>query len=316
MHLSANNEKTLVYIISLLIVGILILNFTHFIKRDVQVEASQNKTIKNYSLLENISSIPTKKENFYDIELLAKNYILLDTKSSSILSQKNSDDPVPIASTTKIMTAIIAIENYNLNEQVTISQEAASQIGSIAGLVENEKITVKNLLYCLMLKSGNDSAFALAEHMGFDNFVNKMNAKADYLGLKSTNYKDPAGLNDEGRSTARDLAIEAAYAIKYPIFREIVSTKSTQVTSIDDKYVHILDNSNRLISPEELFYHPNAFGIKTGYTPDAGHCLVSSFKIKDRYLVAVVLNTYEDTADASAKESKKIIDWALENYNF
>lgn len=250
----------------------------------------------------------------------ANSYILVDVDSFYPLSEKNSRASVPIASTTKILTAIIVLENYNLSDIVTISQNAASQIGDDVALATNEKITVENLLYILLIKSGNDSAMALAEFYrdgGKDEFMKKINEKANYLGMKDTKLLDPAGLDDNGKSTAYDLAIVASYAMRNKKFAEMVNTTEKTVSSIDGRFNHQLKTSNRLVNPDEQqLYLPYANGVKTGYTPNAGHCLVSSAVKDDHQLIGVVLNTYESTITASAEESNKLLEWGFDNFRW
>lgn len=264
-----------------------------------------------------INPLPQKVKNYKEPNnIWAKNYVLIYSNSYYPLAQKNAHQQVSIASTTKIMTAVIALENYNPNDIVTISQNAATQIGSEVMLKIGEKITVESLLYALLVQSGNDAAMALAEHYqgGLNSFVEAMNSKAIYLGLHDTNYKDPAGLDDTGKSTPYDLAIVTSYALTNPLFEKIVKTNEININSIDGKFSHKLTSSNRLIKPDELLYYPQAQGVKTGYTPTAGHCLVSSAQINGKRLVGVILNTNESSNDASAKESKKLLDWGFSNY--
>lgn len=266
-----------------------------------------------------IAKLPKRKEKSRDPQIWAKNYILMDVTNSYPLMEKDSHTLVPIASTTKIMTALIVLDNYKMDEVVTISQNAATQIGSEINLRMNEKLTVKSLLYALLIKSGNDAAMAFAEHMnpgGVEEFVRKMNKKAEYLGLKDTLFKDPAGLDDTSKSTAFDLAILASYAMRNKDFRSIVKTPEYTITSLDGKLSHELKTSNRLIKSDEPFFLSYATGIKTGFTPEAGHCLIASAEKDSINLVSVILHTNEDTIEASAKESKKLLQWGYDNYNF
>lgn len=318
-------DKILLSIIFVLVLAIGYINFTQssfFSKKNIDTNVEKQGKVKaaqidntNYSFQDRIETIPQKKDSYYEPEnIWANSYLLLDTGSSHVLTKYNENEIVPIASTTKLMTAIIVLENYNLDEVVTISEDAAYQIPSVMGLMPEEKITVHDLLYGLLMKSGNDAAYALAEHMEFDNFIEKMNEKAKYLGLENTHFKDPAGLNDEGRSTARDLSFLASYALKFDTIKEIIRTTEKEVYSINRAYAHQLENSNRLIHYDEpLFYEPS-IGGKTGYTPDAGHCLVSAATKDDHTLISVILKTIEDTNDASAKESKKLLEWGFENF--
>lgn len=247
----------------------------------------------------------------------AKYYQLTDLDTNTLILKNNNKVKVPIASTTKIMTAVVALENYKLNDIITISSEAANQAGSDAFLRVGEKITVKELLYCLLVKSANDSAYALAEHLNsspssasVDAFVQQMNFKAKKLGMNDTFYKDPAGLDVTGYSTASDLYLVTKYAFSNSIFKQIVATKQYVAKSADGQIYHQLDNSNRLVNGYD---YVGAIGVKTGYMPEAGHCLVSAVKRDGHTLIGVVLNTYADTATASADESKKLQDWGWTN---
>lgn len=283
--------------------------------KSAQVDLTSN--IPNFDT-NSIFLLPKKIEKFHSTNILARNYILLDVDTNYPLVQKDAHAQVPIASTTKITTAIVILENYNLNDVITISSNAASQIGSETMLKKGEKMTVESLLFALLVQSGNDAAMALAEHYptGLNGFVEAMNAKVQYLGLKDTKFKDPAGLDDEGKSSAYDLAIVASYALKNPIFSKTVKTSQITIYSIDGKISHQLNSSNRLIKSDEPLYHPLALGIKTGFTPLAGHCLVSAAEKNGKILVGVILNTHETTNDASAKETKKLLEWGFDNYRF
>ncbi len=242
----------------------------------------------------------------------AKAYIALEPGSNYPLIEKNADMHVPIASTTKIMTSLVAMDSYDLDRVITIPREAAGIEGSEVQLLTNETMTVKNLLYALLIQSANDGAMTLALADGDkDAFIAKMNAKAELLGLTNTHYRDPAGLNDEGYSSARDLAILTQYALKNELFRTIVQTAKYTVWSSDNRYKHDLTNSNRLVVPQEALYLPTAIGVKTGTTDAAGHCLVAAAKLANNdYVVSVVLNTTEYSNSASAKESRKLLTWA------
>jgi D-alanyl-D-alanine carboxypeptidase (penicillin-binding protein 5/6) len=258
---------------------------------------------------------PTVQRNAPKPDVSAYHYILADMDSGADLASKDIYTQVPIASTTKIMTAIVVLKNYNLNDVVTVTSEAANQIGSDAHLRVGERITVLNLLYCLLIPSGNDAAYALAEHMSQDNstpsdFIKKMNETAKELGMKDTDYKDPAGLDVNGYSSAYDLFLATKSALKFPEFKEIVGTQEYTATNTDKTVFHALKNSNRLVGE---YQYPGAIGVKTGYVPEAGHCLVSAAKRDGHTLIGVVLHTYADTATASADESRKLLDWGFSN---
>ena len=337
-----NNNKYYFLIIAILVIAIVFVQFKIFNSSDAKEnnEIAQNNennadnsgkvlgandenkqidlSLPDIKTME-IQKIPVKKDTYYEPNIQSKAYLLYDDRTHTILTEKNSDIPVPIASTTKIMTAIIALENYNLDDLVEISPNAASQIGSEIYLRKGDKYTVNDLLYALLVQSGNDAAMALAEHMNPDNwhdFINKMNEKAEYLGMLKTEYKDPAGLDDSGHSTARDLAIISSYALKNKIFKEIIKTENYSFQSRINNILHEVKTSNRLIKQDEPLYYPYALGIKTGFTYDAGHCLVSASDKNGVLLIGIILNTFQNTNDASAKESKKLLEWGYDNYNF
>ena len=221
--------------------------------------------------------------------LSAEKAILLDAASGRILYERRADEKSLIASTTKIMTALVVCQQCNVLDRVKIPKEAVGIEGSSMYLQEGEVLTVQELLYGLMLCSGNDAAVALAIYCGgtVEGFAQLMNDKARFLGLKNTNFVNPHGLDHpEHYSTARDLAVLAAYAMEDPVFAKTVSTKSVK---IGDRY---LTNHNRLLWRVE-----GSDGVKTGFTKAAGRILVSSAKRNGRRLVAVTINDGNDWAD-------------------
>ncbi|HEX9061872.1 MAG TPA: D-alanyl-D-alanine carboxypeptidase family protein [Clostridia bacterium] len=230
--------------------------------------------------------------------------ILMDMNSGRVMYDKNARSRRPMASTTKIMTAILAIEKGNLNDVVTVSRRAASVGGSTIDLKAGQKISLRELLYGLMLNSGNDAAIAIAEHIGgsVDGFSQMMNQKASEIGAYDSNFKSPHGLDVEGHySTAYDLALMARYALNNPVFSKIVSTK---VTSISTRG---LANTNEMLS-----IYPGADGVKTGYTGQAGRCLVTSVTRNNWKLISVVLNCA--SREARAGSSKAILDYGYNNF--
>lgn len=262
------------------------------------------------SLSKPVLSLPKqapKKPNIY-----ARSYIVLDSTSKYPLAAKNADTSVSIASTTKIMTALVALETLKLDQVITITPEASSIPGSQMHFVKGEKHTVKNLLYALMVNSANDAAIALSQADGTtEEFISLMNKKAQTLGLTKTHYADPAGLEAGSTSSPRDLAILMDLALQNSVFRTLVGTPTHSILSADGKYRYELRNSNRLIHPDEPLYLPSTIGGKTGFTYEAGHCLISAYEKPDgTRLIAVILHTNEDTKEASARESRKLLTWA------
>ena len=264
---------------------------------------------------------PPKLSNFtkQPSNIYAKYYLLMDPESDVVFSSNDENTKTAIASTTKIMTATIVLENYKLDDIVTISREAAVQVGQDPTTKTGEKITVENLLDVLLVISSNRAAYALAEHInlpgetGTDKFVRMMNEKAKSLGMYNTDYHDPAGLDTTGYSTAHDLAIITEYAMQKPLFARIVGTAQNSVTDITGKIVHELKNSNRLVSD---WNYPGALGVKTGYMPEASHSLVAAAKRDNHTLYAIILYTTYDTPEASATEARKLLDWGWANIDW
>lgn len=225
------------------------------------------------------------------IQNSARAALLLDATEGRVLFSQNQDQRLPMASTTKIMTAIIAIENMPVDYVVTVPKEAVNIEGSSIYLYENEQITCLDLLYGLMLESGNDAAAAIAIAVGgtMDRFVMLMNEKAKELGLKNTHFANPHGLPDEDHYTsAMDLARLTDYALQNELFAEIVATKRYTACGGSRYYV----NHNRL-----LFSYDGMIGVKTGYTMASGRCLVTAARRNGRTLIAVTLNDYYGSAD-------------------
>ena len=221
--------------------------------------------------------------------LSAQKAYVLDAVSGRVLFEKNPDRQSLIASTTKIMTALVVCEKCNVLDRMRIPKEAVGIEGSSMYLQEGEVLTIQELLYGLMLRSGNDAAVALAIYCGgtVEGFAELMNDKARILGLKNTHFVNPNGLDAPGHySTARDLAVLAAYAMENPVFRQTVSTKTIKV---GERY---LTNHNKLLWRVE-----GADGVKTGYTKAAGRILVSSATRDDRRIIAVTIEDGDDWND-------------------
>ncbi len=245
--------------------------------------------------------------NGYMPENPAESAVIIDADSKSVLYSKNSDSPRGMASTTKIMTALVAIENCNPNDEFTVPKEAVGIEGSSVYLKEGEVLSVRELLYCLMLESGNDSAAALAICVGGSEkkFVEMMNDRASELGLENTSFTNPHGLSDpEHKTTAYELAVITAEAMKYPLFREITATKTLRVRYDGKENARPLVNHNKL-----LFNYQGAIGIKTGYTKADGRCLVSSASRDGLTLIAVTLSDPHPTST-----HRMLLDASFEQY--
>ncbi|PTX50856.1 D-alanyl-D-alanine carboxypeptidase [Melghirimyces profundicolus] len=230
------------------------------------------------------------------LDLSAKSAAAIDVRSGRILYEKEARKRMRIASITKIMTAIVAIENGDLDEKVKVGPRAEGVEGSSIYLKQGEEIPLEHLLYGLMLRSGNDAAVAIAEHIGgsVEGFVYKMNEKAQYLGMEHSHFENPHGLDSPGHySTAIDMARLAAYALKNPEFRKIVGTQVKTVPWTGEKWHRKWYNKNKL-----LRLYPGADGVKTGYTKLSKRTLVSSATRDGRQVAAVTLNAPDDWNDS------------------
>lgn len=234
--------------------------------------------------------------------------VVIDRKTKQILYGKNESSKRAMASTTKIVTAMVVIQNTNLSNTVTISKKAAGTGGSRLKLKAGDKVSVRDLLYGLLLRSGNDAAVALAEYVGGDieGFVSLMNETADMLGLSHTHFVTPHGLDSaEHYTTAYELALLADYALQNEVFANIVATKSTVITINGQK--RAISNTNELLGNLAGVY-----GVKTGFTNGAGRCLVTSIKRGNLDVICVVLGA--DTKKDRTRDSVKLIEYTFKNY--
>lgn len=220
----------------------------------------------------------------------ARSAIVVERETGRIFYEKNADEQLPIASTTKIVTAITVIENYgDLEDEVTVPDEAVGVEGSSIYLAKGEKLRVIDLLYGLMLQSGNDCAVALAclTSGSVEDFAHLMNTVADGAGAMNSHFANPHGLhNDDHYSTARDMAAISAYAMRNETFRKIVGTENYYDCPFADRdYNRVIHNKNKMLTMLE-----GGNGIKTGYTKAAGRCLVSSAERDGKEVVCVVLS--------------------------
>ncbi|GAA4870535.1 D-alanyl-D-alanine carboxypeptidase DacB [Paenibacillus vulneris] len=232
---------------------------------------------------------------------------LIDVTSGRILYSQQGDKQMRIASLTKIMTAIVAIENSKLSDMVKVSRNAAGKEGSSIYLKVGEEMSLNHLLYGMMLRSGNDAATAIAEHVGgtVEGFAYMMNEEAKLLGMTRSSFKNPSGLDAEGHySTANDMAKLAAHALQNPVFQEIVKTKVKKVPNPNEAWDYTWLNKNKMLSLYE-----GADGVKTGYTKTAKRCLVSSATRNGQQLAVVTLNDGNDWADHA-----KLLDYGFKNY--
>lgn len=250
----------------------------------------------------------TSTETIKEPDVNSRACVVIDRKTNRVLFGKNENTKKKMASTTKIMTATIIIEKCNLTDTIEISKKAAGTGGSRLGLKTGDKITVLDLLYGLMLRSGNDAAVALAEYAGGDinGFAELMNAKALELGLTNTHFETPHGLDStEHYTTAYELALLSNYALNNPTFAKIVGTKNYTITINGSPKA--LSNTNELLGNMEGVY-----GIKTGFTNGANRCLVTACKRNNMDIICVVLGA--DTKKFRTIDSIKLINYIFNNF--
>lgn len=239
-------------------------------------------------------------------EVMAKAALLMDATTGKVLYAKNPHERRAQASTTKIMTALVTLEKGRLTDIVTAGPNVKTVEPVVIGLEPGDQLTVEQVLYGMLLVSGNDAAVALAEHIGgsIPEFAEMMNAKAAELGLKDTHFVNPHGLDEDGHySSAYDLAILAKAALENPVFERIVATKEYR---IEGPVRWVFKNSNRLLTDMST-----ADGVKTGYTDAAGRCLVSSATQNGRRVIAVVLFD-----DAMYEDSAALLKYVFDNYEW
>ena len=255
-----------------------------------------------------------------DFEVDANAAIIVETNTGKVIYEKDSNAQNFPASVTKVLTAILAIENCKLDETATVSQTAISHIPEgyvVAPLYVGEEVTIKDLLYALMLKSANDAAYVLAEHVGgsVEGFSEMMNKKAKEIGCKGTNFVNPNGIhNIEHYTTAYDMYLMSKYAMKNQTFAEIVSTYKYTL-SATNKYPNsnrIMENTNSFINPKSSYYDETVKGIKTGTTLQAGNCLITDSAKDGLEFITVILGAKTETSRFS--ETRKMIDYAFDNY--
>ncbi len=238
------------------------------------------------------------------LDISAECACLINAQTNEVIYEYNAYNRHSMASTTKIMTAIMALESSKADEIVTVSANASLQEGSSIYLKTGDEVSMENLLYGMMLNSGNDAACAVAEHIGgtAEEFAKMMTQKANEIGAKNTSFKNANGLDADGHySTAYDMALITSYGLKNENFREIVSTKNEEIDTGDS--ITYLKNHNKL-----LWNYDGCIGVKTGYTKRTGRCLVSAAERNGVTLIAVTLNAPSDWDDHI-----KMLDYGFEN---
>lgn len=253
----------------------------------------------------NPNFIPIRDWSIEEPQVEAKAAGIFDMNGEKFLYTKNINEKMPIASLTKIMTAIIALDNLSLDEIITVSKRAVMTEGENGRLVVGEKLSVEDLLYIMLIESSNDAAVALSGQV--DNFVDLMNEKSQELGLLNTQFSEPTGIDKLNYSTVSDLIKLFKYSYDIPLVWQIFGIKEIEIHSQNKKFVHQLENTNQLLG--EL---SQMVGGKTGFTDEAGGCLLVIVKLSndsDRDLIIAVLG-----AENREMEVKKLIEWAEKAY--
>lgn len=258
-------------------------------------------------------------EDINSINITASSGILMDYNTGKILYDKDSQKRMYPASTTKIMTAILTLENCNLDDKAIVSYDAVFKVPSgytNANLQIDEELSINDLLHVLLIPSANDAANVLAEHIAgsIESFASMMNTRAVELGCLGTHFTNPSGIHDENHySTAYDLALMAKFAMKFDVFNEIVNIKKYTLPTSNkyDKTDRIFTTTNHLILPNSKDYYEYATGLKTGFTNAAKNCLVSSAKKENMQLISVVLGC--DT-NAKFSDAKTLFEYGFHNY--
>jgi serine-type D-Ala-D-Ala carboxypeptidase (penicillin-binding protein 5/6) len=264
----------------------------------------------DYSQTLPASLIPVKHEYAVAPIIEAEASIIVDFDSGAVLFEHNSDKRLQMASITKLMTVIIALEQGDFNDVVSVSKKAALTQGSKIWLLQGEQISLLNLIEAALIHSGNDAAVAIAEHLGgdVDTFVDMMNKKAKELDLYGTHYENPIGFDSiKNHSTVRDLSLLARYAFRKEFVRKTAHISSKTIESIDGKITHELTSTNKLLDSSW-----NVLGLKTGHTEAAGLCFISIIENeKGNKIITVVLDS-----PARFEETKKLASWAFRSYTW
>lgn len=257
--------------------------------------------------------VPVMKTDSSPDKLYATYALLMDGDNGRVLFQKNGNEKVPMASTTKIMTLIVTLENADLNDIVTVSSYAASMPEVKLNIKKDEQYRLKDLVYSLMLESHNDSAVAIAEYIGgsIEGFAQMMNKKAEELGAYDTHFVTPNGLDDDDHyTTAKDLALITKYALENPEFIKIIQTKNYTFHEQTKGRCFTLNNKNRFLDIYE-----GAIGVKTGFTGKAGYCFVGAANREDETYISVVLACgWPPNKNYKWNDTQKLMDYGFSNY--
>ena len=253
-----------------------------------------------YLTPENEIIVPIRNWNVAEPDLSAKSFYVIEITSGKVLAQKEPDKIQPIASLSKLITALVVLERANLKDEITITKNVVDTYGEMGNLKEGESMTIESLLDALLIESSNDAAVALAEK--FDGqFVSYMNEKAQILGAKNTHFSDPSGLSVDNVSTAKDMAKIMQEFIKYPLLAQITRIPEADILSVDGKHNHHLTNTDKLLAK-----YPEIIAGKTGYIDESGNCfaVASAAPHGKGTLINVILNSQDRIG-----EMDKLLQW-------
>ena len=244
-----------------------------------------------------------------DLEITAKAAYIADLDSGAVLFKKNESIQRAPASTTKLLTALVALETYSLDDVLTVTSEASTE-GHVVGLYKGEKLLVKDLITAMLISSGNDAAYILANNypQGYDGFIAQMNSLASDIGMQNSHFQNPAGFDDDKHySSAYDLYILAREAIKNDLIKETVASASATIYNTDKTVSHALQTTNQL-----LLENPQVVGIKTGTTEKAGQVLISQYQTENAGDIVVVMMGSEDRFS----DTSSLADWVYSRYQW
>lgn len=291
------------------LISFLLVSFLYPGQNYFQLQVVHPGKVRSYQLGEPLQQLYPLSDGTSAPRLSARAIVVQDVSSKTLIFSKNPDTLVLPASTTKIMTALVALDHWdNLDTVITVKNEDRA-IGQTIELEKGESLTINSILNGLLIHSGNDAALALADNYpgGYTKFVEAMNQKAKSLHLDHTAYKNPSGVEQYGHiTTARDLAILASVAMKNPILSEIVRSKYKLVTDITGEIKHPLTTTNELLG-----VIPGIKGLKTGWTENAGECLVSAVERDGHMVITVVMGSTDRFGDTT-----KLIDWTFAHHNW
>ncbi|NTU72901.1 D-alanyl-D-alanine carboxypeptidase [Candidatus Roizmanbacteria bacterium] len=237
--------------------------------------------------------------------LTAEGVYIVDLDTFSPVFERNAHEHLYPASTTKILTALVAMDVFKTDDIITVKRDF--QDGQVMGLFQGERITVETLLYGALVHSGNDAAYALADAYGYDKFIDLMNKKASELKMSDSHFKNPAGLDEDGQlSSPFDLALAGRELLKNKLLKKIVSTKEIILSDVDYKKFHTLSNVNKLLGEIQ-----GIGGLKTGYTENAGENLVSFYR-KDGHQLLIVIMKSQDRFN----DTRTAVKWIDENVSY